>query len=332
MHRVMRLSGVVAGVVLAAGAHPAAADMGLPPVTQGAYVSGEGGYLLQDMEGVNGHGIRSGAGPVADVIVSPEDGWFAGGMMASPTALPPVGGVPSSRTEASSLLGRTDDTPRDAPPPLADITLKSVDGSINVIGGSGGATSVERRTTEGGLRFEGDQPFAANTSLTWVLSPFVRLAAEDTDTLVTGCCVLYRSAEVDTWMYGATVAVEPEMWLSPGVALVGRLGAGLYGYDADASFRSFSTGLPPPDPLAAAVNDGDSGVGFRGQLGVGLKFKLFPAGVLETFAEADYFSDVGSAVFSNSRPTDPTPSHIATDDMWELRAGARLTIGLGALN
>jgi hypothetical protein len=311
---------------------PAWADMGKPPVSQGTYVSGEGGYLRQDLEGVNGHGVRPLGAGVGDIIVSPEDGWFAGGMIGFSNGLPLVSGVPFNRIEAYLLFGRTDASAADASPPLADITLKSVDGLTNVIGGASGATTVERRTTEGGFRLEGDQNLAPNTSLTWSLAPFIRLMDEDTDTLVTGCCLLHRNGSVETWLYGATIAVEPELWITPGIALVGRLGGGIYGFNADGDFRSFSTGLPPPDPFAAAATDGDSGVGFRGQLGVGLKFKLFPQGLLETFAEADYFSDVGTAVFSNSIPGDLTPSHVRSKDMWELRAGARVTIGFGATN
>jgi hypothetical protein len=76
-------------------------------------------------------------------------------------------------------------------------------------------------------------------------------------------------------------------------------------------------------------SDGDSGVGFRLVLGAGLKFKLTETARLETFAEADYFSDVGTAQLSNNDPNDATASHAGTTDMWELRVGARLTIGFG---
>ena len=78
----------------------------------------------------------------------------------------------------------------------------------------------------------------------------------------------------------------------------------------------------------ARVNNDDDGWGFRGALGASLKFILAPGAFLETFAEADYFSDVGVAKFSNADPNDGSPSRVDLEDMWELRTGARLTIGL----
>ncbi len=308
----------------------ALADMGKAPVTaQSTYLSIEGGYLYQDGGDVNGYGITPAPGTTLDVLVSPDSGWFAGGMVGYASQAPIVSGLPFTRVEGYLLFGRTSDSVSDASPPLTDISLKSVDGLTNVTGGSSGRTSVDRDIAEGGFRLESDQALDATRSLTWVFQPFVRNSDEDTQTSVSGCCVLHRNGDVDTWMFGALVAVEPEFWLTPGVAFVGRLGVGLYGYDADGKFKSFSTGLPSPDPFAAAASDSESSVGFRGQLGAGLKFKLGAASFLETFAEADYFSDVGTAHFSNSNPTDATASHVEADDLWELRVGGRLTVGLG---
>ncbi len=127
-------------------------------------------------------------------------------------------------------------------------------------------------------------------------------------------------------MYGILIAAEPEVWLTNDVAFVGRVGVGIYGYDADGDFNSSDNlnGF-----FASQLSDGVSGVGFRGQLGAGLKFRLSNTANLETFAEADYFSDVGTALMANNQPGDATPSRTGTTDLWELRAGARVTIGLG---
>ncbi len=78
------------------------------------------------------------------------------------------------------------------------------------------------------------------------------------------------------------------------------------------------------------LSNSQSGVGFRGQLDAGQKFKVAAATVLETFAEAVYFSDVGTAKFATSNTTAIAPSHVSTEDLWELRVGGRLPFGLGS--
>ena len=327
----MSLRKVIQGVAVltfaAALSAPARADMGLAPVTvQGTYVSFEGGYLLQDADGVIGHGVTSAAGVTSDIIVNPRDGWFAGGMIGFASNGPLIAGLPFRRVEAYGLYGETSASASDTAPAGGDITIKAVDGDPLGRGLSSAATSVDRRTVEGGLRFEYDDVLNATTSVTWVVAPFIRNMQEDGLTACGATCgVVQRSSDTESWLYGVVFAVEPEAWITPGVALVGRLGAGVYGFDTDASFRSSSSLLP--DTFAAQFSDGDSGVGFRLVLGAGLKFKLTEMARLETFAEADYFSDVGTAQLSNNDPNDATASHAGTTDLWELRAGARLTIG-----
>ena len=310
----------------------ARADMGLSPVApQGTYVSFEGGYLFQDGPDVIGHGINATATSFANVLVSPQDGWFAGGMIGFASAqryLPPL---PFSRTEIYLFYGNADESVSSTAPPLFATTLKSVDGSATGGGGADGRTNISRTTWEGGLRFEGDDITSPTSSLTWVLSPFIRFSDEDTVSSVGGCCTVQRSADVDSRLYGALLALEPELNITPGVSLVGRVGAGIYGYRVHGKFHSMSSN-PAPDPFLAAVSDSDSGVGFRGQLGAGLKFKLTEGARLETFVEADYFSDIGTARTADNDPVVDATSSVSTDDQWELKAGARLTVGLSGGN
>ncbi len=133
---------------------------------------------------------------------------------------------------------------------------------------------------------------------------------------------------METWLYGVNFAAEPEVWLSSGIALVGRFGLGVYGYDADGKFVSFAS-LTTDPPFAARVSDDEFGVGFRGQLGVGLKFRLSSTTNLEAFSEADYFSDVGTAHIADNQLSSGDVSRVDTDDLWELRSGLRLNIGFG---
>jgi hypothetical protein len=307
----------------------AQADMGRAPTVQGTYVSFEGGFLLLDGDGANGHGITAIAGAtIDDVQVAARDGWFAGGLIGFAGQQPLIAGLPFKRIELYGLYGQAEDGASHTAPPLGDISLKNDSAAILINGGKSGVTSTERTIAEGQVRLEGDDIINATTSITWVVAPFMRWNNEDVTTVVTGCCNLIRDANVETRMYGIIVAAEPEVWLTPQMAIVGRLGVGIYGFDADGSYRSRST-LPGPDPFGATISDGDSGVGFRGQLGAGLKFKLTSNANLETFAEADYFSDVASADTADNQPGGTTASHTGSDSQWEFRAGARITIGLG---
>lgn len=311
----------------------ASADMGRAPVgQQGTYGSVEGGYLYQDGGEVIGHGIAAAPGTLVDVFLSPDQGFFVGGMAGFANGVPVITGLPFTRIETYLLYGQTEDSTSHSAPPLSDISFTSVDGNVNVIGGLRGRTSVQRETWEGGVHLESDQSTGANSSLTFVFGPFIRLSEEDTTTTVTNCCVLHREGEVDTWMYGVMSAVEPEIWITQGVAFVARLGVGIYGYDAEGDFRSFTTGLPPPDPVLASASDSSTGVGFRGLLGAGLKFRLGALVNLETFAEADYFSDVGTAQMPTNTSASGVAASVGTDDLWEVRTGARVTIGLGGAN
>jgi len=202
-------------------------------------------------------------------------------------------------------------------------------GSALAVAGTNGKTSQEVRTYDGGVRFAFDQTTSATSSLSWLLVPFVRNTEEETRSFATGTAdSAGRSADVSSWSYGAMLAVEPEMWLTSSVALVGRVGAGIYGYHAKGDFASASS--ESPDPFAANVSDDASGVGFRGQLGAGVKIRVAPGATLTGYAETDYFSAVGTANLPDNQFSTLTTSNVATDDAWELRAGARFSIGLAA--
>jgi hypothetical protein len=320
----------IATAGFAAAAGPVAADMGTAP--PGTYLSFEGGYLYQDGSDVTGHGIvPTAGGPVLDTSVSPSDGYFVGGLIGINTGAPFLAGF--TRVESYILFESADDSLSSSVPPLADVALKNVDGTILVTGGGiAGSTKIDVDTWEGGFSLKDDDRVNATTTVTWVVSTFLRNSQEDTTSSVTSsvCCNAVRTGDVDTWYYGVLFAAEPETWLTSNVALVGRLGAGVYGYDADGKFRSHSNGSP--DLFAAAVSDSDSGIGFRGLLGIGLKLKLAPATTLEAFSEADYFSDVGTAHLADNQATSGDVSYVETDDLVEVRTGLRLTIGLNGGN
>lgn len=309
-----------------------AAEMGRAPVVSGTYATVQGGYLLNDGDSVLGHGISSTgliSGPTTETTVDARDGWFAGGSLGFASTGPIVPGLPFNRAEAYFDYFNADDGRTDTVADPAKTTLKSVDGSALGVIGFTATSEMHRRAYEGGVRFAFDQAVGSETSISWIVTPFVRNAREETGTVATGTVdTAWRGASVETWQYGVTLAAEPEIWVASNIALVGRIGGGIYGYDASGSFHSHST-APAPDPFLADVNESASGVGFRGLLGAGVKVKLSTAMTLTGFAEADYFSHTGGASLPDNQFTSSTSSNVNTDDNWEFRAGARLSIGLG---
>lgn len=326
MHYICRLLAATALISCVAGG-PALADMGLAPTTGGTYVSVGGGYLLTDSNGVIGYGRDPGTGVTQDVILDPDNGWFIEGLAGYASTSPFIAGLPFKRIEVYGLFGRGNDSSSDTAPPNAGLSLKNDDATLLVTGGSSGFSTTERETAEGGLSFKADS-FTPGRSLSLAVTPFVRWIGEDTVTTISQCCTLERDANVDTWMYGILFAVEPEAALTSQISIVGRLGAGVYGYRTEGDFVSFSN-ANIARAFDARVSDSDSGVGFRGQFGFGLKFKLTDGAVLEAFTEADYFSDAGTSAIANNQPNDETESHVGNTDLWELRSGARITFVLG---
>lgn len=315
-----------AGALLFGGPALAFGDMGRSPVAQGNILSGEGGFFLWDQDDISGYGVSNNGINFKDISVSPEDGWFAGGMIGHASTEPIIPGLWFTRIEGYGLYMRSEDSVSSRAP---NISLASVNGNVLVVAPNDrGHASVERENIEGGLHFERDRILSDVSSITWVVAPFIRLSDEDAEG---NCSCGRRTGDVDTWLYGVVFAAEPERWVTPGIALVGRLGVGFYGFDADGKFRSQSF-FPGTAAFNAKFSDSDSGVGFRGQLGAGLKFKVWNTGMLETFAEADYFSDIGIANLPNNTPAPSARAHIDSDDVWELRAGARLTFAISGSN
>ena len=309
-----------------------AAEMGRAPISSGTFATIEGGYTYRSGEDAIGHAlVPTGIpqDPAIDTFISAEQGWHAGASLGIVAHEPLIAGLPFTRAEAYFTFATVDDSNSSTIEAPGAISLKSVDGSALAVEGTNGKTSQEVRTYDGGVRFAFDQAASARSSLSWVLTPFVRNTEEETRSFATGTADFAgTSADVSSWSYGAMLAVEPEIWLTSAVALVGRVGAGIYGYHAEGDFTSASS--ESPDPFAANVSDDASGVGFRGQLGAGVKVRVAPGATLTGYAETDYFSAVGTANLPDNQFSTLTTSSIDMDDAWELRAGARFSIGLAA--
>lgn len=307
--------------------------MGSAPVASGVYVTLDGGYAYSDGSSTIGHAISPTgalADPSAETLIQADDGYALSGSIGYVAPSGFAAALPISRIEGYLSFSSTDDSNADTVNDPQRITLKSVDGTALGVIGVMAASAQELRRYEGGVRFAYDQSTGAASSLSFVVTPFVRNIDEETSSVAIGTAdTAWRDADVTTWAYGVTVAVEPEVWLTPEVALVGRLGAGLYGYSANGDFSSRSTaGGGGFDPFAASVSDDESGIGFRGELGAGLKFKLTEAVTLTGYGEATYFSAVGSASLPDNQFVTATTSSVDISDSWELRAGVRLSIGL----
>jgi hypothetical protein len=332
----MRSTIAISTIALACFTAPAlAAEMGRAPVSSGVYVTAEGGFLYLDGTDVIGHAISPAGvvtGPETDTTVNAQNGWTAGGSIGFASTGALIGGLPFRRAEAYYSYTTADDERTDTVAAPSRTSLKSVDATALGVVGFTATSEIERRSSEGGIRFASDQATGAGSSLSWIVMPFVRNSDETTASIAIGTVdTAVRSADVETWSYGVAVLVEPEVWLNSTVALTGRLGAGIYGYEADGNFSSGST-APAPDPFAASLSDTESGVGFRGLIGAGVKLKIAQAMTLTGYAEADYLSRVGSAALPDNQFASKSPARVDTTDTWDLRAGARLSIGLNPNN
>lgn len=206
--------------------------------------------------------------------------------------------------------------------------MNSVDGSALAQLASSGRTDIERRTWEFGTRSAIDNGAPGRSSITWVLQSFTRFSDEETHTTARGGAdTASRRSDVETQSTGMMALAEPEAWISPSVALVGRAGIGVYYYDVEGDFRSKSSLVP--DPFAAKVSDDDDGFGFRAALGAGVKVRVTDTTMLTGFAEADYLSDVGAAKLPDNNFFTTAPARVSTDDAWDFKAGARISIGVG---
>ena len=320
--------------VLAVGlASPAlAAEMGSAPVSTGLFATLDGGYLDLDQDDVFGHAVNpsgvAGA-PVDDVRISPEDGWFIGGSAGYRSNAPLISFLPFNRWEAYLTYSESDEEERDSVSGAASIDLNNVDATTLATIGGTGSTGIERRTWEFGTRSAVDTGAPGRSSVTWVMQSFTRYSEEETESFAVGTADrASRSADVETTSTGMMLLAEPEHWLSPSLALVGRAGVGVYYYDIEGEFRSSSSAVP--DVFAARISDDDDGFGFRAQLGAGVKLRLGAASTLTGYAEADYLSDVGTAGLPDNNLATVTPAEVDTSDAWEFRAGARLSVGLGS--
>ena len=303
-------------------ASPAFAEMGQAPVSKGIYVSVEGGYLRQDAESVLGHGISADGVDVADTSVEAENGYFAGISIGAALAPRSLLGT-FDRIEASFSFGKITEDESDTRLAPGFTSLTSVDGLTTFTFRDFGDSEYERKTYDGALALKRD----IGTGVTLSLEPFVRVTDEDIKSTVSTSNPVdtaWRQSDISSRYYGALLALEPEVAITPSTSLVARVGAGVYGYDFDADFESGG------DPFFAAKGSDDkNGVGFRGTLGVGVKVKAWEGASVTAFGSADYWSDTQVAVLPTNDPNIlGDAARIDTDDLWDLRAGVRLTVGL----
>lgn len=306
---------------LAAGAGSAAmAEMGRAPVAVGTYVSFEGGYMLLDAERVRGYGYST-AAPVThlgDVQLDARSGWFGGaalGFAARPGAM--LGYF--DRAEVSFGYGRSEKSRSAVGDSLALANVAA--NALSLATGTANAT-LEREVFDAALALK-----RTDGAITWSIEPFLRFSSDETQQSLLGAAGLAtRSGQAESIFYGLMAAAEPEIALSQSISLAGRLGAGIYGYSATGKFSSQSAATPA---FNASLSEDASGVGFRGAFGGAVKVKLSKSVLLSTYATGDYWSRTPSMSMTDQNVLNTDPSHLRKDDLWDLRTGVRLTIGLG---
>ena len=169
---------------------------------------------------------RSCLAPTSIATCRQTSGWLAG-LQIGYERHPFISFLPFTRVEAFVFGGKTDGSVSDTAPPLADISMKSVDGQVNVIDGTQAAGQVQRRTIEFGYRSEFDDRIDAQTTITWGYVSFIRNSEENSSAVCINICGVRRFSNVDTWMFGSMLMMEPEFRISPAIALVGRAGCRL---------------------------------------------------------------------------------------------------------
>lgn len=311
--------GVIAGLCLAGFAGVAAAETGRAPVRAGTYVSIEGGYQLLEGEPARAYGYSPAAGVhLGDVLVDSDTGWFGGIGIGYAARAGAVLGL-FDRVELSLGHARSHESRATQGDGLA---LASVDATAIAMNAGAASAKIERQAW--------DIAAALKTSsgmTTWSLEPFLRLSDDETTQGLAGAGgSVFRSGKVAATFVGVMAAVEPEIALAPAISLVGRLGAGVYGYRASGKFRSWSPDTPFFD---AAVDDSASGAGLRGSLGAALKLAFSPSSTLTTYIGVDYWSRVPSLSMTDQDVNTIDPSHLKGADLWDGRAGVRLSFGLG---
>ncbi len=137
------------------------ADMGTSPAgPQGTVLSFEGGYLHQDGPSITGHGIASApvlapGDPVTDIHVSPESGYFFGGLIGYDNGKPYIFGF--HRVELNLMFGRTRrQRAQRRSPGRRHRTHRPLMAWCSAETERAATTKSERRTWEGSLRFEDD--------------------------------------------------------------------------------------------------------------------------------------------------------------------------------
>jgi hypothetical protein len=194
-----------------------------------------------------------------------------------------------------------------------------------------GRSDLERSLIEAGLRFFHDFAAAPDANgVAFGLEPFFAIFNEDNESaigVIAGGSFepsALRSSELEATAFGALLALDGQYYISPRIALTGRIAAGAYHLDAEADtiFRSLAEVSPVTDELSS-----DS-FGFRGQLALGIDHALTDEVSLGVIGRLDYWSDFPFIEWTTGAPGDN--NSIGEEDFLALSVGARLTFRLGS--
>lgn len=303
---------VGAGLALAS---PAMAEMGTSPSEPGSmYFTAFGGYVNSDGTATPGHGRNVNT---PNFLVEAEDGGFGGVTLGYVFGTPVPFGLTNFRGEATfAVSGFSDDEISNPTGSILD--LNGVSGVINFPVQS----EQSRDVYDGSLALKGDMELGPDLGMSVGLEVFVRKSEDETTAV--NSAGNFRTHDVDALFYGAMVVVQPEFAITPSLSLVGDLGVGLYGVDADVDSRSFVAAT------ALTFADEDSTVGFRGRANGGLKFNATDSISLTVFGGVDFWSDVPVANQRRTQIIAPgVPPRTKFTDLVELKAGLSLTFVFG---
>lgn len=297
---------------------------------QGTYISLWGGYLDKDAPDVEGYSIGNPFN--ATFGVSPDEGGFFGAAFGAPLS---PGTFIFNHIEIyfEGQITETDSSRFDS--------NMGTNIAIPTVGGFGRSSfsamnafvvsEIERDRYEFGSKLAIGDQFPALGGANLSIIAFTGFGNENLDTLhqEIGGMLDFDITTVDLdWLFsGLMLGTNVNLPLSTNVALIISGAAGVYYFDADADFVTTASIAFP----TGQSSDDENGFGFRGQLFGEVRSKLGGGMSLSVFGGVDYWSDAPSTRLTNPDLTlfaPPLTNRIETDDIVDLKAGAKITISL----
>jgi hypothetical protein len=323
---------LICSLFMAPRAH---ADMGKGTVDSGLYVSFDASFVTEQGSPIRAFGTEEPRPPfnIKDEYLGLDQGWSSGASIGyvTPRAILGIFDRAEIAIDYAELTNQMSER-------NAYSFLSAVDARDFAFYADDAASEIEAIILSGALPLKFDSMVGSDNGLTLGVEPFVRWSKQKLNTLLKSSGATPNDpvntytdlADVTSLYYGAMLTAEPELQLTEMVSLAGRVAGGIYGYSSRGTFSSRFQFPGDSEASNALVLDEAAEVGWKASLGAAIKFRLAPSSVLTSYITADYWSSTASI----ERPTsdfyalESQTAHIGTADLWDLRAGMRLSVGI----